>query len=122
MPDTDTDWTAADAVTQDVLAEVAAEREAQHRKWGEQNHPWISPGVTDPAVQFYCHGWLAADMVKDYVNQVADTGHLDYAAIALEEYAEALEARHDPVALRAELVQCAAVFVAAIESLDRNGR
>lgn len=78
--------------TQDVLIEVLHERVRQDTKWGEQNHqPFL------------------------------------YLTILGEEYGEAcqaaLKATYDggPLAdLREELVQIAAVAVAAIECLDRN--
>ena len=75
-----------------VLADVRTERERQDEKWGEQNH--------DPFV---------------------------YLTVLMEEVGEAakdaLQTRYggsDLTKLRTELVQCAAVAVAAIECLDRG--
>lgn len=96
-----------------VLAEVGDERERQEAKWGQQDHPWRT-GWPWQSVQ-------AADMAKGDVDYLAEEGRLDYAGILTEEYHEALEARTIEEQ-RAELIQVAAVAVAAIESLDRNGR
>jgi len=98
-----------------VLMEVMRERVAQQDKWGEQNHPWLVGG----------HHWgnfHTADQARDMVNTLAahPRQELDYAGILTEEFHEALEAEDDDI--RTELIQVAAVAVAAIESLDRNGR
>ena len=75
-----------------VLMEIDRERMKQDAKWGEQNH--------DPYL---------------------------YGAILVEEVGEAMQAAlksqwegGDPHALRAELVQVAAVAVAFIECVDRG--
>lgn len=79
-----------------VLNEIAFERERQDAKWGEQNH--------DPA------WWLV--ILGEEVGE-ACTASLDArpgmgsGGATLDDY-------------RAELVQVAAVAVAAIECLDRN--
>lgn len=81
--------------TLNVLEEVGDERARQNRKWGEQNH--------DPTV------WLA---------------------VAMEELGEAAQAvlkvrgegsTRDPRDYRAEMLQVAAVAVAAVEAFDRGG-
>lgn len=78
--------------TKAVLDEVLAERSKQDTKWGMQNH-----GVM---------GWIL---------------------IEAEEFGEAAKEANevhfrgkDPAAYRAELIQVAAVAVAAIEALDRG--
>ena len=85
--------------TPTVLSEVLAERERQNEKWGEQNHE--------------APFWML---------------------ILGEEYGEAQKAILDSFTTlptsakpflsdyRSELIQVAAVAVAAVESLDRNGR
>lgn len=104
---------------QSILDEIVDERESQDDKWGVQDRPLVSPGVTHP-VPHYFNGWLHVDQIKAYVDQVdrMEGATLDFASILLEEFAEAVDAP-SIVEQRAELVQCAAVVVAAIESIDR---
>lgn len=78
--------------TTKVLQDVATERERQTSKWGVQNH-----------------------------------GVLPWMLILAEEFGEAAKEANeivfrqkDPTEYRAELVQTAAVCVAAIEALDRG--
>lgn len=103
-------------VTQSVLREVAKERDAQDKKWGEQNHPMIG-------------GFMPEAHRREYARQAAGWKHtndlrvenetLGFDGILLEEVCEALE-ETDPVNQRAELVQTAAVVVGMIEALDRK--
>jgi NTP pyrophosphatase (non-canonical NTP hydrolase) len=75
----------------DVISEIVDERASQDARWGEQNH--------DPLY------WLA--ILVEEVGEVSK---------------EIAEGRIQPflaTAYRAELLQVAAVAVAAIESLDR---
>lgn len=103
-----------------VMSEVAAERARQDEKWGEQNHPnatgplvtWASDFRNEPAKKL---AELATQRCQTYF---AD-GHGAWIDIALEEVAEAF-AEQDPAKLRTELIQCAAVFVAWIEAIDRR--
>jgi hypothetical protein len=94
-----------------VLAEVQAERERQDEQWGEQNHPdgtGIAPAQTE-----------LADNAKATCQQAFAEGRGDWAHILFEEVREAL-AESDPVKLRAELVQVAAVAVAWVAAIDRR--
>ncbi|AGZ38587.1 hypothetical protein [Actinoplanes friuliensis] len=93
-----------------VLAEVAAERRAQDKKWGLQNHP----DGTGPAYA------AEAALARKECDEAAATGSLSWRHILLEEVAEAT-AEDDPEALRRELIQVAAVAVAWAEALDRRG-
>ena len=77
-----------------VLREVEFERKLQDKKWGEQNHP-----------------------------------QMDWLGILAEEFGEAAKECNEfhfrqirRIELREELIQVAAVAVAMIESLDRNGK
>jgi NTP pyrophosphatase (non-canonical NTP hydrolase) len=78
------------ARTDGILVEVEEERADQIRKWGEQHH---SP-----------HQWLA--ILTEEVGEVAK----DVAEMRIDEF--------DFVNYRKELIQVAAVAVAAIEALD----
>lgn len=75
------------STTEDVLKDVAAERERQDQMWGEQNKR-----------------------------------RSDWLSILGEEYGESCEANNDGLVTqyRKELIQAAAVAVAAVESLDRG--
>lgn len=114
-----------------VLAEVAGERTRQDTRWGEQNHPDGTGG--DPGIQpfGYCDAadladWLAHPdpgtvdgFVRARCEAMFEQGSGTYEAILTEEWGEAVSAA-DPVALRIELVQVAAVAVAWIQAIDRR--
>jgi hypothetical protein len=93
-----------------VLAEVRAERDRQHAKWGEQNHPDGAGGLMATA---------AADIAKTQLKIAFEEGRGTFRHILKEEVAEAF-AENDPAKLRAELVQVAAVAVQWIEAIDRR--
>jgi hypothetical protein len=106
--------------TRAVLAEVEAERTRQHAKWGEQNHPdGTGEDADNWAYPLRGSAAMAAEMQKAIVDARASVGTVTFLEIALEEVAEAF-AEADPVKLRAELVQSAAVFVQWIEAIDRR--
>jgi hypothetical protein len=93
-----------------ILAEVLGERARQDEKWGEQNHPNGTGGSN-------YHG--LAETYRTVCQDAAAAGECTYADILLEEVYEAMEER-DPVRLRKELVQVAAVAVQWIEAIDRR--
>lgn len=82
-----------------VLKEVAAERASQEAKWGEQNH--------SPAEWLMILGEEVGE-----VNKAALEVHFKYDKDSAKDYKS----------YRAELIQVAAVAVAMVESLDRNGK
>jgi len=95
--------------TLEVLAEVAQERHRQDLKWGvNQDHPDGTGGI-----EFETYA-LAA---KARCDRLAAEGKLTWASILDEEQAEAF-AEADPAALRAELIQVAAVACRWIEAID----
>lgn len=96
--------------TDHVLDDVAAERAAQTAKWGEQNHP---DGTN---AREYGE---ARDFYRMQCDISAERKETTWRHILLEETYEAF-AESDPVKLRRELVQVAAVVVAWIESIDRR--
>jgi len=95
-------------LTGSVLADVAQERYNQTCKFGVQELP--SGTSLENKDQ--------ADRTKALADSHDWSGALTWADILREEVAEAM-AEVDPVLLRAELVQVAAVAVAWIEALDR---
>ncbi|GAA3852046.1 hypothetical protein GCM10023084_02800 [Streptomyces lacrimifluminis] len=97
-------------VTDRVLSEVLAERIRQDDRFGEQNHPDGTGGVQSRQLR---------DEAQKTCQAAAERGIVTWLHIADEEHCEAL-AESDPVRLRAELVQGAAVYVAWIEAIDRR--
>lgn len=95
-----------------VLQEVANERARQHAKWGEQNLPFWTPKVIDVYL---------ADSAKKSCDNAFANGEGTWRCILQEEYREAL-AESDPLLVRAELIQLAAVAVQIVEAIDRGGR
>lgn len=95
-----------------VYVEVALERNSQDREWGPQNHP-----LTSVAWMPASHEQLAG-MWKRGNDVAATLGRSSWDGILLEEAYEAF-AETDPAKARAELIQVAAVAIAAIESIDR---
>lgn len=100
-----------------VLLEVLAERKRQDERWGQQNHPWDN--YAEHVVRW---GFVVfEDQAKQLVDWLGKKDLIDYAGILTEEYLEAVNA--DSIErVREELIQVAAVAVAAVESIDRNGR
>jgi hypothetical protein len=101
-----------------ILQEISRERIRQNEKWGEQNHPIINEGEFD---LFHNYGIIDEETAKTYCEDGVKDGDLCWANILVEEVSEALCAPNKEL-MREELVQCAAVIVAMIESLDRNGK
>jgi hypothetical protein len=93
-----------------VLAEIQAERERQDAKWGEQNHPDGTGGLEARRI---------AAEARANCQAAAERGTVTWLLISDEEHCEAL-AESDPVKLRAELIQDAAVKVAWIAAIDRR--
>lgn len=99
----------------DIAFEV--ERCNQHKRWGQQDHPDFA-GLLDRAVQRAAYAeraewWKSENALRVRIGQLAWDG------ILLEEVFEAL-GETDPAALRAELVQVAAVAAAWVEAIDRR--
>lgn len=99
----------ASAKTTSVLVEVRDERERQNGMWGEQNHP-------DGTSTTYAS---QANAYRANTDAAQKNGTLTFRHILVEELFEAL-AEVDPAALRAELVQVAAVAVSWVEKIDRD--
>ena len=102
---------------QKIFNEIFQERKKQDDKWGEQNHPIVEENFDS----FIDYGIIDEKSAKQYCEDAIKRKNLTWANIIVEEITEALHARTKEE-MREELVQCAAVLVAMIESLDRNGR
>lgn len=96
-----------------VLAEVAEERRRQDETWGRQDHLWYSIDADRNVPR--------PSNARTIVENRAFYGTLRYSDILLEEVCEALSEPEDADA-RAELVQVAAVAVAAVEAIDRRSK
>jgi hypothetical protein len=92
-----------------ICAEILAERERQDAKWGEQNHPNGTGYATD------IENATAARLMCE---RAFSTGYGTWKDILKEEVFEAF-AESEPDALRAELIQVAAVATAWCEAIDR---
>ena len=91
--------------------EVLEERRAQNTKWGEQNH-LDGTGMTH-------YDTAAAKHAKELCQDAARRGSVTWRLILQEEVSEAF-AESDLHALRAELIQIAAVAQAWVEAIDRT--
>lgn len=89
---------------------VDEERQRQIRKFGDQR----LPNGTGHEAQV-----AAADFARQVCDAALADGTATYALVFTEEAAEAL-AESDPVKLRAELVQVAAVCAKWVDDLDRQ--
>lgn len=110
-----------------VLFEVYEERQRQDERWGVQNHPVHFGPAQMTARHALVYQKAADDWKKVNAERVAERNkngirpdcNAAWDGILLEEVYEAL-AETDPARQRAELLQVAAVAVAAIERLDRG--
>lgn len=91
-----------------ILREVASERDRQDAKWGVQHHPNGTNSVR--------YG-QDRELSRVLCDAAARQGVVTWRHILLEEVYEAF-AEDDPAALRAELVQAAAVIVNWVEDID----
>jgi len=98
--------------TERVLADVQLERERQTAEHGEQRLP---AGTCEPWDE------TERDASRLRCDRATLAGTLTWRHVLEEEVAEVF-AEVDPAALRAELVQVAAVAVQWIEALDRETR
>ena len=94
-----------------VLRAVSRERGDQDAKWGKQSHPDGTGGK---------YAQEGAETAKAVTDRAAKDGTLTWNHILTEEVLEAL-AETDPVKLRKELIQVAAVAVAWVEDIDSRG-
>lgn len=108
------------AGTAHAVRSVVSERARQDAKWGVQNHPDLPPwkeAIAEPCAWF---GIPEADEARQACESAFKNGRGSYAHIFVEEVCEAIEAAPDPVKLREELIQVAAVAVAWVECIDRR--
>lgn len=97
-----------------VMLEVLEERRRQDTKWGEQNHP-----ITSSIYWSLAHRKAQENEVRQVCEERFKRGNGCWWDIIAEEAYE-VNGTDDPAEQRKELVQLAAVCVAAIECLDRK--
>lgn len=109
-----------------VLREVFGERLRQDAKFGEQNHPDLDQvllnregGCTEKRMAEH-YEICSADRARWLCDEMFRRGQGTWGHILVEEVAEAICTLSDTPALRAELVQIAAVATAWIEAIDRR--
>lgn len=93
-----------------VLADIVEERHRQTAEYGQQSLPDGTGNPCYAETARLCQTVNAALEIRDAIT---------WLDVLKEEYYEAM-AESDPVRLRAELVQIAAVSVAWIEDIDRR--
>ena len=93
-----------------IIRDLANERLRQDAKWGVQNHP-NGTGMTGDRAR--------ADSARHTCDVMFRNGTGSWRDILHEEVQEAF-AEHDPVKLREELIQVAAVALAWVENMDRG--
>ena len=107
-----------------IYEEIFMERLKQDQKWGEQNHPILDPQLIDRNAQRMAEEYEIPTEArgKQLCEGNFKRGTGTYMHILIEEISESVACMKDTKAMRQELIQSAAVIVAMIESLDRNGR
>lgn len=94
-----------------VACEVIHERKRQNAKWGQQRHP---DGTGADRARVF------ADAMRRVVDHASETGTTTWAAILLEEVAEAMAEQPGSPNLRTELLQIAAVCQQWVEAIDHR--
>lgn len=95
----------------DFAEAVDAERQNQIAKWGDQHHPDGTGALSQV---------LEADKARQGCKNAFARGDGTWMHVLIEEVFEAF-AEEDPVKVRAELVQVAAVCAAWIADIDSRG-
>ncbi|WP_258376555.1 helix-turn-helix domain-containing protein [Curtobacterium sp. MCBD17_028] len=102
-----------------IAAEVREERRRQDAKWGEQNHPDGTGAGRYPDVMISKSWGGLRDLFRDLTDAHAADDTVTFLDILAEEVLEAF-AEDDPVKLRTELIQVAAVAQQWVSAIDRR--
>jgi len=111
-----------------IIQEIKEERERQDKKWGQQNHPILDQfllnreGSCTPQRMCDEYEIPSEERAKQLCEVWHERGKGSFMHILIEEISEAVSCLSNTKSLRKELIQCGAVIVAMIESLDRNGK
>ncbi len=103
-----------------IFNEFSEERTRQHEKFGEQNIPSVTPGLS-PKELAERYEIPTEERAKKTYKHYEDKGEQTYADIVIEELAEVIYAPNEKLR-REELVQLGACIVQWIESIDRNNK
>lgn len=103
---------------QEIFEEIQTERVRQEEKWGEQDWKLVNHQIKDKEAYYKIP---TEEKAKEVCDGRMSDGNASWADIILEEFCEVVYAK-DKEEMRKELVQMIAVSVAALESLDRNGK
>jgi len=107
-----------------IIQEIKAERMYQEGKWGQQNHPILDPQLKNRSPERMCEEYEipSETRAKGMCDIHAERKDLTYMHILIEEVSEVASCGKDIELMRKELIQVAAVTIAMIEALDRNGK
>lgn len=110
--------------TLELIKEIIAERTRQDYLWGEQNHPILDQALIGRKPSRMCEEYEipSESRAKMMYNISVQEKNTTYMHILIEEVSEAASCGSNITELRKELIQVAAVAIAMIESLDRNGK
>lgn len=103
----------------EILQDVHKECIRQEELWGKQHHPTFPTPLNRG--NFKALAKQRADEFKEENAQRADSGHISWDFILLEEVFEAFAEDGDVDKMITELTQVAAVAVSWIEDLKRDG-
>ena len=106
-----------------IVTEILQERIKQEAKWGQQNYPILDQLLINRTPKRMCDEYEipSEDRARQLLNINEKRGSLTYMHILIEEISEVASCGRNMGNIREELIQSAAVLVAMIESLDRNG-
>jgi predicted small integral membrane protein len=107
-----------------IFEEIRIERENQDKRFGKQNHPILDPILINKPSERMCDEYEipTEDRAREILNIRCTRGDLTYMHILIEEISEIACCGSNTKELRKEIIQSAAVLVAMVEALDRNGR
>ena len=103
-----------------IIEEILKEKQRQISLWGVQNHNIVDNNYYLNNIRIR-YGLPTEEQAKYSCNQHTENKTLTWGDIIVEELAEALNAK-TPEEMKEELIQCGAVIVSMIESLERNGK
>jgi hypothetical protein len=107
-----------------IIAEILEERGRQIEKFGIQNYPILDPMLLHRDGIRMCVEYEipSEKRAKQKLEIQLERNKLTYMHVLIEEVSEACECGSDVQSLKTELIQCAAVIIGMLESLERNGR
>jgi hypothetical protein len=111
-----------------ILSEILEECNNQYKKWGEQNHPILDQvllnreGGCNPQRMCEEYEIPTENRAKFMCEESFRKGQGTFMHILIEEISEAVSCLDNTETMRKELIQCGAVIVSMIDSLDRKNK